>query len=967
MRKVTTDESLLSAPLNAVMPRSSRVQALFWRPQYVSNDAILWHIPFLFWVLELSRPRQYVEIGVGEGVAYMAACQCLHRVQPDARCDAVGTWTAAGDVIDAPDRLVARNRDLYGHFSRIITDGIGQSDRYFAVATIDFLLIDLVATASAGLAGAVVVDAIQEKWLGKLSSESVILIHGTGRADADVAAFIDGMSARMPTIQLPGGEGMTVLLYGENVIEQLGDLVSLTDNHPEHQARTAFIEMFTRLGAANYYEMSSQSQEERASSVDRHLDDLKKEYEALSQQLRDSRAQYEGRHRQIANLQAKSFDLQIAEEMRRVEADRLKYRLKKVREEAVRFETQLDQAATLAREMQDNYDKAKSDFAELKAVAIRRKDQIERLSEELAALRTERDALEAHRKAEEAKSREAQQSHQVSHSKLMELEKLLSERGQQIAHLKQDLSQLGVERDELLKRQRSDAQIVQELEAAREADRSELSGLKALSDGLAADIERMLQEAKALHAERDDLLKRQRADAQIVQELEAAREADRSELSGLKALSDGRAADIERMLQEVKALHAERDELLKRQRSDAQIVQELEAAREADRSELIDLKAALDEHRADVVRLTEESDMLRADRNAGEKAYAHLEGAHQSTMSIVSQLKTLIRTHEGELVRLSAELAEAQQACVILSTQREDEKQAYRLTLEERQASFLAASAQYEHTVRGFEVELAKHQKENASLEAELAKAVKDLEDQGLAARAEFALQLRGTKILLDDLVHSENLRLSLKTEFGELKNQLVAAQHMGAEVQAYQRKIAELDEAIAERDAREAEAGETWARHFEGTKLLLHAMEQSENVIQALSMELRFAQDQLVVAQEYRTEIVGQRLTEAGADRRELEVPETAVTQASNARDMMVASIQAELAFEVQKTAALQEALMQFDSIAQALNAEIDYFQQQFADHATGTHASSDQDGDWSPRPSKLTLWSVALAPAAS
>ncbi len=953
----------------------------------------------------------------------MAACQCLHRVQPDARCDAVGTWTAAGDVIDAPDRLVARNRDLYGHFSRIITDGIGQSDRYFAVATIDFLLIDLVATASAGLAGAVVVDAIQEKWLGKLSSESVILIHGTGRADADVAAFIDGMSARMPTIQLPGGEGMTVLLYGENVIEQLGDLVSLTDNHPEHQARTAFIEMFTRLGAANYYEMSSQSQEERASSVDRHLDDLKKEYEALSQQLRDSRAQYEGRHRQIANLQAKSFDLQIAEEMRRVEADRLKYRLKKVREEAVRFETQLDQAATLAREMQDNYDKAKSDFAELKAVAIRRKDQIERLSEELAALRTERDALEAHRKAEEAKSREAQQSHQVSHSKLMELEKLLSERGQQIAHLKQDLSQLGVERDELLKRQRSDAQIVQELEAAREADRSELSGLKALSDGLAADIERMLQEAKALHAERDDLLKRQRADAQIVQELEAAREADRSELSGLKALSDGRAADIERMLQEVKALHverdellkrqrsdaqivqeleaareadrselsglkalsdgraadiermlqeakalhAERDELLKRQRSDAQIVQELEAAREADRSELIDLKAALDEHRADVVRLTEESDMLRADRNAGEKAYAHLEGAHQSTMSIVSQLKTLIRTHEGELVRLSAELAEAQQACVILSTQREDEKQAYRLTLEERQASFLAASAQYEHTVRGFEVELAKHQKENASLEAELAKAVKDLEDQGLAARAEFALQLRGTKILLDDLVHSENLRLSLKTEFGELKNQLVAAQHMGAEVQAYQRKIAELDEAIAERDAREAEAGETWARHFEGTKLLLHAMEQSENVIQALSMELRFAQDQLVVAQEYRTEIVGQRLTEAGADRRELEVPETAVTQASNARDMMVASIQAELAFEVQKTAALQEALMQFDSIAQALNAEIDYFQQQFADHATGTHASSDQDGDWSPRPSKLTLWSVALAPAAS
>ncbi|MGW8202148.1 hypothetical protein ACWGM0_06310 [Sphingomonas bisphenolicum] len=1023
MRKVTTEEGLLSAPLNAVMPRSSRVQALFWQPQYARNDVILWHIPFLFWVLELSRPRQYVEIGVGEGVAYMAACQCLHRVQPDARCDAVGTWAGEGDVVDAPAKLVSRNTDLYGHFSRILTDGIGRGDRHFAAASIDFLLIDMVATARAGLTAATVIETIQEKWLGKLSNESIILVHGTAQAEGDVAAFIDGMSARMPTIQLPGGEGMTVLLYGKNVIEQLGDLVSLTEDHPEHQARQAFIEMFTRLGAANYYEMSSQSQEERASSAGRHFEELKAEYEKLAEQLKDSRAQYEGRHRQIANLQAKSFDLQIAEEMRRIEADRLKYRLKKARDETGRLQVQLDEGAASILQLQNEYEKAQSEFTELKTVAVRRKGQIDRLSEELTALRTERDDLESHRKAEEAKAREAHQSRQADQSKLLELEKLFAERGGQIAQLKQNLTLLNAERDDLLERQQADAKALQALEAAREADRSASVDLKTAFDDRSADVERLSQESKTLRAERDDLLERQQADAKALealkaaretdrsasvdlkaafdgrgadierlsqesktlraerdelleskqadatalQALEAARETDRSALSDLKAAFDDRIAEVERLSQEAKTLRAERDELLESKQADAEALRVLETARETDRSALADLKAAFDERVADVERLSQESATLQADRAGREMAYAQLEEAQQSAISTVSQLRTLVATHEGELVRLSGELAEAQQRCTILSEQRDVERAAHAQAMEEGQASFQAASMQHADSISGFEADLAKHRDDNARLQAELTKAAEDMQSQELAAREEFSRQLKGTKILLEDLAHSENLLLSLKVEFGELKDQLAAAQQMNAEVQAYQARIAEFDDMLAERDAQEAATREELARHLEGTRALLQAMEQSENVIQALSMELRFVQDKLVAAEEAQAEIDAHRPAATGSDYRELEALELALHDALSTRDSMVATIQGELALQIQETEALREALIQFDTITQALNAEIDYFQQRSTVDLTQEPANSNWESPRYQRASRLTLWNAALAQGAS
>jgi hypothetical protein len=113
MRQDRISDALLPSS-GASAPRFGH--ALLWTPSFVRDDKILWHVPFLFWLLEATRPRQYVEVGVGEGVAYMAVCQALHRMRAHAQCFAVGQWRDAEGHLAVPDRLAARNADLYEEF-----------------------------------------------------------------------------------------------------------------------------------------------------------------------------------------------------------------------------------------------------------------------------------------------------------------------------------------------------------------------------------------------------------------------------------------------------------------------------------------------------------------------------------------------------------------------------------------------------------------------------------------------------------------------------------------------------------------------------------------------------------------------------------------------------------------------------------------------------------------------------------
>lgn len=395
----TISDDLLPAPFNAVVPRADHAEALFWRPQYVRNDTVLWHVPFLFWLIEIARPNQYVEIGVGEGVTYMAACQSLHRLNYDGQCHAVGVWKAAGDRMDVPNRFAARNAELYEHFSRILTDGLENSHRHFATGSVDLMLVDFVSIAQAGTPAADIIGALREKWLPKLSERGILLLHGVG-ADEGANALVEELSGQMPALRLSGGQGIITLLHGGKVAQRLSRLAALPE---EHQVRKALVKLFNRLGAASYYETSGHASENRAQSANHHLKELREEYDGIVVRLEESLSQYEGRHRQVANLQARVFDLEMARDAQKAEVERLEGSLKAAHERLVSERASKEAAHE---QLSEAHERVRLDAEKLLGLSEQRQEEIARLSGALSS--TQQECYDLARQLEAGKETQAQ-------------------------------------------------------------------------------------------------------------------------------------------------------------------------------------------------------------------------------------------------------------------------------------------------------------------------------------------------------------------------------------------------------------------------------------------------------------------------------------------------------------------------------------------------------------------------------
>ena len=381
MRQDRISDALLPSSGTAA-PRLGH--ALLWTPSYVRDDKILWHVPFLFWLLEATRPRRYVELGVGEGVAYMAVCQALHRMRAHAQCFAVGEWRNEDGQIAVPERLAARNADLYEDFSQILSDGIGKAAEVIDDGSVDLMLVDLTEDES-------VAASLQQTWLPKLSSTGILLLNGIGRSNAENAELVEALSSKSPTIQMPGGDGLLVVLPSRGPDEELANIAALTPDDPAHKL---IVQMFTRLGAGAYHEVHARQDSDRVEALDDRIRALIEERDSLAQRVEERDRQYDARHRKTAILQSHVFDLQIAAEAARAEAQRVADELSVAATDREEADDLLRQERSAHRDTRERADKASAEvealrvsMEELTARAEEATKERERLSGELAAER----------------------------------------------------------------------------------------------------------------------------------------------------------------------------------------------------------------------------------------------------------------------------------------------------------------------------------------------------------------------------------------------------------------------------------------------------------------------------------------------------------------------------------------------------------------------------------------------------
>lgn len=173
------------------------------------------HVPLLFSLFALCRPRRYVELGSHYGGSFFAACQAVRHLGLDAECVAIDTWQGdhqAGryneEVFDSFSYLL---RTRYSRNNYYIRSMFSEAAQVFADKSIDMLHID----------GLHTYEAVKQDfltWRPKMSSRGVILMHDTNVYDGDFGVWRlwEQLTKTYPTLNLRHSHGLGIVYVGED-------------------------------------------------------------------------------------------------------------------------------------------------------------------------------------------------------------------------------------------------------------------------------------------------------------------------------------------------------------------------------------------------------------------------------------------------------------------------------------------------------------------------------------------------------------------------------------------------------------------------------------------------------------------------------------------------------------------------------------------------------------------------------
>lgn len=196
-------------------------------PVYLAPSAWVEHIPFSFELIEKTRPKVIVELGVHYGVSYFSFCQAIAACNLSSACYAIDNWK--GDEHagfygeDIFEKVRAHNEKHYSGFSYLLRSTFEDALTYFNDKSIDLLHIDGFHTYEA-------VKKDFQSWLPKLSDSSIVLFHDISVKERDFGVFRlwDELSAIYPSFSFIHGYGLGVLATGKNIPGEILPLFQMT-------------------------------------------------------------------------------------------------------------------------------------------------------------------------------------------------------------------------------------------------------------------------------------------------------------------------------------------------------------------------------------------------------------------------------------------------------------------------------------------------------------------------------------------------------------------------------------------------------------------------------------------------------------------------------------------------------------------------------------------------------------------
>ena len=243
-------------------------------PRFLS-DVQSWqeHIPFAFAVMQMLRPRIFVELGTHKGDSYLAFCQAVESLNLSTTCYAVDTWEGDGQAgyyeNKIYDELKTYHDKLYARFSSLRRCYFDDAVCYFSDGSIDLLHID----------GLHTYDAVKhdfECWLPKLSDRGIILFHDTNVRERDFGVWrlLGELSSKYPSFEFKHGHGLGVIAVGKIIPEPLKCFFN-KEQVPQHIS-----EFFHFLGSRISLTQMVKSQSGQLSDQGQQIADLAQELAA---------------------------------------------------------------------------------------------------------------------------------------------------------------------------------------------------------------------------------------------------------------------------------------------------------------------------------------------------------------------------------------------------------------------------------------------------------------------------------------------------------------------------------------------------------------------------------------------------------------------------------------------------------------------------------------------------------------
>jgi hypothetical protein len=199
------------------------------------------HVPFAMMLIELQRPRVFVELGTHWGISYCACCEAVAAVGSGTQCYAVDTWAGdehAGFYGQEVYENLRTHHQQYERFSKMLRMTFDEALRQFPDKSVDLLHID-------GLHSYEAVRRDYETWLPKMSERGLVLFHDTVVTDRGfgVHKLWGELSRDFPHFNFEHGYGLGLLAVGKEQPEAVKNFLHAAVARPD-----ATRKLFSALG-----------------------------------------------------------------------------------------------------------------------------------------------------------------------------------------------------------------------------------------------------------------------------------------------------------------------------------------------------------------------------------------------------------------------------------------------------------------------------------------------------------------------------------------------------------------------------------------------------------------------------------------------------------------------------------------------------------------------------------------------